>query len=350
MNSLGLYTLLGLLEVLLVLGAAAAVLFHRLRRSRAETEALRRHLAEAAPPQDATAAKPASPQPAYADLLRQQIARSDRLLGEMRDAGDGADAAQAAAPGDDPATDALTRQMLVLRQRFLQVELDAQEPDAAGETHAWRTRLVDGLRTLVSELPGPGGSVRDDPSAGRDEETRLREQIAHLRSVIDNQHAVMRELREVLEAHGGDSEALQTAVGKLAAAERAQEELQQRFNAVVREKERLQHASPDAELLHDLVGSQQRTIQNLQQLLAQISPAADKAEALHDALGTIQRTNRELNSCVMVLEDENALLRGRVESLQARLAELEGHASAASPQDAAATDELLKTLFDQPGA
>lgn len=349
MSTFGLYALLGLLETSLVLGVVAALLFYRLRRSRAEAGELRRRL-EAGGGVNATVAAPAPPQPGYADFLRQQIDRSERLLGEMGDAGDDNDAARAADPGGDPDDTALARRMLAVRQRFLQVELDAREPDTGSETPEWRARLVDGLKALVSGLPGSGDAAQGDPSTDRDEETRLREQITHLRSVIDNQHAVMRELRELLEAHGGDSEALQTALQKLTVAEREGEELHRRLGAVMREKERLQRASPDAELLRDLVGSQQRTIQNLQQLLAQISPAADKADALNTAIGTIQRTNSELNSCVMVLEDENALLRGRVESLQARLAELEGNADAASPGGATGTDELLRTLFDKPDA
>lgn len=345
MNTLDLYALLGLLEALLILGVCAALLFYRLRRSRAETERLRQRLAGWGAA-TTTVATPAVPPPGYAEFLRQQIDRSDRLLGEMRDAGTGTGTTDA---GGDPDTDMRVRQLLALRGRFLQVELDAQETDAGSATREWRTRLVEGLKGLIAELPGPGGPGPGESSA-RDEETRLLEQIAHLRSVIDNQHAVMRELRELLEAHGDDSGALQTALQKLTVAEHEGEELRRRLGATMREKARLQRAAPDADLLHDLVGSQQRTIHNLQQLLAQISPAADKADALNAALATIQRTNSELNSCVMVLEDENALLRERVESLQARLAALAGRADAAAPPDAIATDELLSTLFDKPGA
>ncbi|RRQ20644.1 hypothetical protein D6C00_00695 [Thiohalobacter thiocyanaticus] len=40
---------------------------------------------------------------------------------------------------------------------------------------------------------------------------------------------------------------------------------------------------------------------------------------LRDAMEKIQRSNQELGTCVMVLEDENSLLREQIESLQSQL-------------------------------
>lgn len=346
MNTLQLLVLLGLTEALLVLGVVIAMQFHCLRRNRAEAAELRRLLGSA--PSMPVAGAAASPRPDYADLLQRQIDISNRLLGEMQEVGEGGDAEQAGEPGSASDADPEVRQMLAVRHQFLQVELDAQASDAAGGPSEWRARLVEGMQALVAGLRSSGAAAPAEASTGGDEKAQLLEQIDHLRAVIDNQHAVMRELRELLEAHGGSAEALQTALGKLSVAEREGEELRRRLGSMKREKERIQHASPDAELLRDLVGSQQRTIQNLQQLLAQISPAADKAEALNAALDTIQRTNSELNSCVMVLEDENAMLRGRVEALEARLAEPAGRQEAM--RHSTDTDELLRTLFDKPAS
>lgn len=343
------YALLGLLEALVVLGVVVGVLFYRLRRSRAETAALRCRLEPATPMDAATATATLSD---YAGFLRQQIERSNRLLGETTEAVAGTAVATAADPQTDPhidpETDPEVRQMLALRQQFLQVELTAQGPAAAGDTLAWRTRLVEGLNALVAGWCSPANAPEGVASAARDELTQLREQIAHLRSVIDNQHAVMRELRESLEAHGGEDEALQTMVQRLAVVGREGEALQLRLGARAREEERALRAHPDAEPLRDLVGSQQNTIQHLRQLLAQLAPAGDTAEAVQATIGTIQRTNDELNGCIAVLEDENTMLRARVEDLQVQLAGLDGQTETPPRQTAADTNDLLKTLFDQP--
>ncbi|MFP5506395.1 MAG: hypothetical protein ACLGH6_09370, partial [Gammaproteobacteria bacterium] len=48
-----------------------------------------------------------------------------------------------------------------------------------------------------------------------------------------------------------------------------------------------------------------------------------KSRELEEAIGKIQRANNELNSCVMVLEDENSMLRGRIETLEEQLATLD---------------------------
>jgi septal ring factor EnvC (AmiA/AmiB activator) len=102
-----------------------------------------------------------------------------------------------------------------------------------------------------------------------------------------------------------------------------QENLRLRQASAAESDSRGTHGNPDAEMLRDLVGSQQRTISKLQSLLHTLTPDTDKAQELADAINKIQRSNNELNSCVMVLEDENNMLRGEVETLQERLAGLE---------------------------
>jgi len=66
-------------------------------------------------------------------------------------------------------------------------------------------------------------------------------------------------------------------------------------------------------------------------MLRNLVPDSGRSGELEEAISKIQRSNNELNSCVMVLEDENSMLRGQVESLQERLAGLAAAAEVESP-------------------
>lgn len=356
--NVNLFALLGIIEVLLMLLLASAALFYQLRGSRRDAAELRAQLQQArtetrpaAAVQPVAAPSPAAePQRDYADFLREQLQRSDLLL------------------GDDPSAqtaDELTRQMLAARHQFLQLELDVQGVASTADPAAQREILISGMRALLdglrSQVEQYEASVVTaevdavEPTTSRGEVTRLEDQITHLRTVIDNQHNVMRELRQLLEEHGGDSEELQEALRKLGDAEAQAVELQRCLEVMEQENAHLKGAvasaftagaapSPDADMLRDLVGSQQRTISKLQHMLQSLGPDSGKARELDEAIGKIQRANKELNSCVMVLEDENTMLRGQVESLQERIADLEAQAPpdtpAESPQDADSGEDL----------
>jgi chromosome segregation ATPase len=71
--------------------------------------------------------------------------------------------------------------------------------------------------------------------------------------------------------------------------------------------------------LQRLVGDQQKTVAELQELIRELSPEAGKAADLEAAVASIQRANQELTGCVAVLEDENAMLRSELESVNAQL-------------------------------
>lgn len=377
MVNLSLYALLGILEVILVIVVWASVVSFKWRSASRAVAALRRQLREApiiaAPAHTHTtaAAEPSAPPPGYVDFLREQIERSNLLLGEDIPAqAEGALESAQQADADMPA-----RQMLAARHQFLQLELDMQNDSGDDDAHARRQRIVAGMQALLEGLdwrpdaPTAASDAVDINSAGRSEETKLREQITHLRAVIDNQHSVMRELRQLLEAHGGESEELQAALRKLGDAETQAVELNRCLEVMEQENDRLKNevrtsasrgiaASPDADMLRDLVGSQQRTIGKLQGLLRHIAPDTEKAVELEEAIGKIQRSNNELNSCVMVLEDENTMLRGEVEDLQKRLANLEAGAVVEPPvldmpaehgaEAAAAPPESATTTIDPP--
>ncbi|HEY9199027.1 MAG TPA: hypothetical protein VIR60_06645 [Gammaproteobacteria bacterium] len=340
-----LYAVLAALEILLILMMLGGALFFQLRGARRDAAQLKEQLQQATSVVrrevvEHVIEQPAAPQRDYADFLRDQLEHSNQLLGEH--AGEQAEGALTEGAADS--ADARARQMLAVRHQFLQFELDVQGVASTADAEAQRQTVIAGMQALLEGLRLPTAETpvesASEPEAEpvieplvRSEVNRLQDQISHLRSVIDNQHGVMRELRHLLEEHGGESEELQEALRKLGDAEAQAVELQRCLEVMDHENERLKAtrerdsgapgAGPDADMLRDLVGSQQRTIGKLQHMLQSLAPDSGKAKELGDAIGKIQRANSELNSCVMVLEDENTMLRGQVESLQERLASLE---------------------------
>lgn len=370
--NINLFALLGIVELLLLVMLLSAVLFVRLRGSRRRVQQLQDQLRQAQTEVRREAPPPAPPLPPpqpelppqrdYADFLRDELAHSDLLLGEDI-------AAQAAGVSGDPAADAdsaLLRQMLAARHQFLQLELDVQGVKSSADVEAQRRSIAMGMQALLDGLRAPQAATSVPTAtdaaetaapAMRSEVSRLEDQITHLRGVIDNQHSVMRELRQLLEDHGNDSEELQEALRKLGDAEAQALELQRCLEVMDCENERLKAkttvetggrgvlaAGPDADMLRDLVGSQQRTISKLQHMQQSLAPDSGKAKELGDAIGKIQRANSELNSCVMVLEDENAMLRGQVETLQERIADLEANASPPRPPPQTVTTDPLADI------
>lgn len=344
------YGLLAIAEVVVLALLLAGVGLYKWRGAQRSLAALRQALSDAAARTDLPAGMTPSardggrPQQAYADCLREQLQRSGRLLGESTERESTTE--QAPVPANESSR--LVRRMLAARERFLRLELDVQEA-ADPDPEVRRRALVTGMQAVLAELNGPAVDEPQQDTADaheatpprmRSEESKLREQIEHLRSVIDNQHDVMQELRHLLEEHGGDSEGLQDALHKLSDVETQATELRRCLGAMGQENARLRqanslaenmrgaHGNPDAEMLRDLVGSQQRTISKLQDMLHSITPDSGKARELADAINKIQRSNSELNSCVMVLEDENNMLRGELESLQGRLADIEARDAA----------------------
>lgn len=368
--NINLYALLGMVESLLIALLVSGVLFVQLRGARRRVAEMQQQLRQAEsqprrdpPPAPPTAAPEPVPQRDYADFLRDELALSDRLLGD-----NGAMQADDAAAADADA--ALLRQMLAARHQFLQLELDVQGMKSTADVEAQRRSIAMGMQALLEGLQPPEAPAaapetveNTDAPPGpvmRSEVHRLEDQISHLRGVIDNQHSVMRELRNLLEEHGNDSEELQEALRKLGDAEAQAVEFQRCLEVMDHENRRLKTgtvgnaasaAGPDADMLRDLVGSQQRTIGKLQHMLQSLAPDPGKAKELGEAINKIQRANSELNSCVMVLEDENAMLRVKVETLEERLADLEANAAPPRPAQAAAVaaDPMadIDRMFDE---
>jgi hypothetical protein len=135
-------------------------------------------------------------------------------------------------------------------------------------------------------------------------------------------------LREFESEHQGAEDVLQ----KLNEFERRSNELQRCLQVLEQENDRLKslRSQPRAGAagtqpeqlngLRSMVGEQQHTIAKLQSLINKLAPEAGKARELADAFASMQHANQELNGCVAVLEDENALLRSELEEIQAMMA------------------------------
>ena len=92
-------------------------------------------------------------------------------------------------------------------------------------------------------------------------------------------------------------------------------------------------AESSAQLLIDLVGSQEATIQELETLMREAMPEDTANNPLEETIERIQRTNRELGNCISVLESENTRLREEIAELQGRLDALERERSDPQPHD-----------------
>lgn len=347
--SLNLYVLLGLLELLIVLVVLGVMVTFQWRAAKRKAEALSKELHNAKNEirmhAGKSVVKPGGEAPEslsdYSYFLREQLEQSSIMLGD-------APQIQTDQDAENPAD--VTRQMLAARHQFLQLELDVQSLSAERSVEAQRKSVVEGMQALLAGLATHAEAQPETDEAAADaaaevpvstslnEEQKLRGQVEFLRNVVSNQHDVMHELRQLLEEHDSDSDKLQAAMRKLGDAEKQGKALQRHLdeledeNALKKRAEgkssgkQMDAASPDSDMLRDLVGNQQRTIGNLQNLLRNLPSDSGKTKELDDIINKIQRTNNDLSSCVMVLEDENDNLRERVESLQKHIADLESPA------------------------
>ncbi|MGA7802949.1 MAG: hypothetical protein WCC36_19285 [Gammaproteobacteria bacterium] len=313
------------LELLLVLMGLSGFLWLRGRK-------LARALVSArkAPRPIPVAAQPAPG--SYATFLGDELARSSELLAKEEGPAEGGDGEPPAQDGEpQPEEDAEPPAvqgddaLLIVRQKFLENELAAQE--AAGDAAEYRGRLLEGLQAI--QLTSPAGDQAGPGKFSR----RYEEELARLREVIGNQHDIMRELEAIVAVNSGTDETAEEARRKLVLWQQQASELQRCVGVLETENRRLktEHGEPSGDSqddredtdstdeddsLRSLIGNQQETINQLQELVQGLVPEAEKASKLTDIIGRIERANKELNTCVVVLEDENDLLRGRVQELE----------------------------------
>jgi hypothetical protein len=276
----------------------------------------------------------------YAQYLRDEVLRNQELIDRASAA---EDAAEAQAAG-----------LLAMRKRFLELELEAR--DQEGNPVAFQAQLAAGMNALIEALrpepatisaePGGEGDGQDPQSSApldQQDEAQQRathdthdEELDHLRQVINNQQDAMDALRSKLREHEAELEGVDDVLEKLDEFEKRSAELQRSLHALEEENQRLKVARAEGRAHHgtgeparldglrSMVSDQQNTIGKLQQLVRALAPEAGKAKELADALRGMQEANQELNACVAVLEDENALLRSELEELQAATVQLEG--------------------------
>ncbi|MGD8672496.1 MAG: hypothetical protein PVH86_04210 [Thiogranum sp.] len=239
-------------------------------------------------------------------------------------------------------------ELLCLRKKFLELELAAHalEKNPVQFQHTLATgfsELIEQMRpeaetvTLAAaQEPSvqPSSATADEAAAPRGTLDTHDQEFNRLKQVINNQQDAMSALRAELKAREADIEDLDGILRKLDEFEQHDGELQQCLKILERENEQLKAAKSSdrgdaakvkslspAQLggLKSMIGNQQKTIANLQDLIKELAPEASKAADLEAAISGIQRANQELNSCVAVLEDENAMLRAELESVNAQL-------------------------------
>jgi len=332
---INLFAFLGVLELAMVLLAVALFFVARSKHLSSRVRALKKELKEAAQDEPATVG--------FDQYLRDEVIRNQDLI-------DSATASQ-----DDAEKKA--GELLQLRKQFLELEVEVRALEK--NPVEFQDRLAAGMSELIEQLrPEPetvtetvteatnSPSQADDvaePGIEEDDEDRTQinthdAEVSHLKDVINNQQDAMEALRKELEARAGEIEDLGSILAKLDEFEKQSSELESCLNVLEQENERLKAARAAGENretgtdarepaqlrgLKSMMGQQQDTINNLQNLIRELAPEASKAKELQNSIDMIHRTNQELNGCVSVLEDENAMLRSELEEIQVQLEQQE---------------------------
>ncbi len=337
---INLFALLGVLEFAVVLLVVALFFIVRSKRLASRVCALQKELTEAAQDEPATIG--------FEQYLRDEVLRNQDLIDS------------AAAATDDAEKKA--GELLQLRKQFLELEVEARALEK--NPVAFQDRLAAGMSELIEQLRPEAETVTETVSEATDSDSRadvaaesdIEEggderptidthdaEMNRLKDVINNQQDAMTALRKELEARAGDIEDLDSIMQKLDEFERQSSELETCLSVLEQENERLKSATAaggqdtagadtrePAKLsgLKSMMGQQQESISNLQNLIKELAPEAGKAKELEDAINGITRTNKELDGCVAVLEDENAKLRSELEQIQTQLDAAQEEASA----------------------
>ncbi len=284
----------------------------------------------------------------FEQYLRDEVLRNQDLIDS------------AAAATDDAEKKA--GELLQLRKQFLELEVEARALEK--NPVAFQDRLASGMSELierlrpepetvtetVSEVPDADSPADVAAEADIEEEDNKRTtvdthdaEMSRLKDVINNQQDAMVALRQELESRESDIEGMDSILQKLDEFERQSADLENCLGVLEQENERLKTAkaageqgSSEADIsepaqlsgLKSMMGQQQESISNLQNLIRELAPEAGKAKELEDAINGITRTNKELDGCVAVLEDENAKLRSELEQIQTQLDAAQEEASA----------------------
>jgi DNA repair exonuclease SbcCD ATPase subunit len=336
------YTFFGVIEVALIALVVAGVLGLRGKTLSARIRTLQGQLNKAAD---------VPPPVGFTQYLRDEVLRNQGLYDQANASTDEAEKSSA--------------ELLALRRQFLELEVAAREHE--NNPVQFLQTLTAGFGALVEQWRPPAETVEvavpaegvvdlEEAHAGEEEDAPRatlethEQEFGRLKQVILNQQDAMAALRAELQAREADIEDLDSILQKLDEFERHDAELQQCLRMLERENQRLKDATAaggkgdksgarsaiqkldPAQLngLRSMIGNQQKTIGNLQSLIQELAPEASKAAELAAAIRSIESANRELNSCVAVLEDENANLRAELDAVNAQLQHQEELAAAAA--------------------
>lgn len=332
---INLFAFLGVLEFAIGLLAVALFFVVRSKRLADRVRALNKKLKEAEQQEPETIG--------FVQYLRDEVIRNQDFIDRAAASEDGAEKKAG--------------ELLQWRKQFLELEVEAcalekNPAEFQDRLAAGMSELIEQLRPeaetvteAVSEATDPAPEADDAAEAGIEEGDEERKtidthdaQVNRLKDVIINQQDAMVALRKELEAREGDIEDLDSILQKLDEFERQSSELETCLSVLEQENERLKTARAAGERgsaeaagrepaqlngLKSMMNQQQGTITNLQNLIRELAPEAGKAKELEDSISAITRTNRELDGCVSVLEDENAMLRVELEQIQTQLEQQE---------------------------
>jgi chromosome segregation ATPase len=347
---INIYAFLGVLEFSLLLLVVSLVFFLRSRSLAGRLRILQARLKKAGElPEPVT----------FEQYLRDEVIRNQTLIDS------------AAASQDDAEKQAA--ELMRMRKQFLELEVEARSLE--NNPVEFQNRLAGGFNELIEQWrPEPEtvtetvlksvetaaeAETASEAEADAPEQPKALDthdaEFDRLKQVINNQQDAMEALRRELQAREGEIDDMAAVMGKLDEFERQSAELQQCLDVLEKENDYLKRVRvgggeanktqirevDSAQLtgLKSMVGRQQATISNLQNLIHELAPEAGKAKELQQAIEEIRRSNQELNGCVAVLEDENAMLRAELEEIQMHLDEQENSAAEAPASEAAAASE-----------
>jgi chromosome segregation ATPase len=345
-----LYAFLGVLEFSLLLLVVTLVFFLRSRNLAGRLRVLQGRLKKAEQ----------LPEPvSFEQYLRDEVIRNQTLI------------ESAAASQDDAEKQAA--ELMRMRKQFLELEVEARALEnnpvefqnrlAAGFNELidqWRPEPETVTETVVESVEtAPEAETASESDADASEQPKALDthddEFDRLKQVINNQQDAMEALRRELQSREGEIDDMASVMGKLDEFERQSAELQQCLDVLEKENEYLKRVRDGGEEgknsqnravdstqltgLKSMVGRQQMTISNLQNLIQELAPEAGKAKKLEQAIEAIHRSNQELNGCVAVLEDENAMLRAELEEIQMHLDQQENSSAEDPESEAAAATE-----------
>lgn len=316
------YWFFAVAELCIVLALSTAIFWWRGRR---------RH-----PAQEKSAQ--AAPQTSYLQCLETEIAQTEALLH--------------AVPLDDEAPSFEGSEALKTRNAFLDIEREIQAYDRASDI--FHQTLETRLQALLGCAPMAGKENTGDEEASDAPETACEDcDFARLKTIVTSQNDVVSRVRKDLETRQDELENYAKIASILDTYDSQRKDLnhsidllEARFSQAGGDGPGGDTTNADASAADDhnlrvMIHNQQATIDSLRTLIVQLPPE-DNVRELEDALDSIQRNNRDLNDCVVVLEDDNSRLRHQLAEAQSALTERPRTQAESDPASPEANEEKVE--------